>query len=199
MPSERKLPSPRATLRCKVILAGDACVGKTSLCSMFHSKGTVFPKNYKLTAGVELVVSTVLIPDTNTTVELQIFDTGGQDIFREYADKYWAGLGMIVLVYDCTSQESFDNCATWLDSLKKHRLQKEKPITGVLVANKSDLSERQVVSSAAAEEWAQSHNLEFFECASMPPGRDVDAPFNYVANQWYKAYEDKMLAVKAMV
>jgi hypothetical protein len=32
---------------------------------------------------VELVVAPVAIPNSDTTVELYLFDSGGQDIFRE--------------------------------------------------------------------------------------------------------------------
>ena len=28
-------------------------------------------------------------------------------------------------------------------------------------------------------------------CWQMPPGRDVDAPFNYLAAKWHAAYADK--------
>ncbi|GBG74553.1 hypothetical protein CBR_g18964 [Chara braunii] len=44
------------TLRCKVVALGDAGVGKTSLVDMLNAKGASFPKNYKMTAGVSLVV-----------------------------------------------------------------------------------------------------------------------------------------------
>mmetsp|Transcript_9828 Transcript_9828/g.20483 ORF Transcript_9828/g.20483 Transcript_9828/m.20483 type:complete len:195 (-) Transcript_9828:358-942(-) len=184
-------------LRCKVVLAGDATVGKTALATMFQSKGTTFPKNYKLTAGVDLIVAPVLIPKTTTTVELMLFDSGGQDIFRDSIAPCWGNLGMVALVYDTTNKESFDNCAMWLEMLKKHRLLKDRPIQGVLIGNKGDLQERCVVPSEMAEEWAQSHGLQFFEVSAMPPGRDVDVPFAYLASKWHKAYESKVEQVKS--
>lgn len=42
----------------------------------------------------------------------------------------WNSVGMVMLVYDATSKESFDNCAMWLDMLKKHRIHKDRPIQG---------------------------------------------------------------------
>mmetsp|Transcript_21973 Transcript_21973/g.41919 ORF Transcript_21973/g.41919 Transcript_21973/m.41919 type:complete len:190 (-) Transcript_21973:628-1197(-) len=186
-------------LRCKIVVAGDATVGKTALVQMFQSKGTVFPKNYKLTAGVELMVAPVAIPDTETSVELFLLDTGGQEIFRDAISSYWNSVGMVMLVYDATSKESFDNCAMWLDMLKKHRIHKDRPIQGVLVANKCDLRERMCIAPETAEEWSQQNGLQFFEVSSMPPGRDVDAPFNYIAAKWYRAYEDKVEALASVV
>ncbi len=49
---------------------------------MFHSDGTHYPKNYVMTVGAEFCVKAVRIPDTQTTVELYLFDTAGQDIYR---------------------------------------------------------------------------------------------------------------------
>lgn len=40
------------------------------------------------TAGVELVVAPVAIPDSDTTVELYLYDSGGQDIFREQLNTF---------------------------------------------------------------------------------------------------------------
>jgi len=174
-------------------------VGKTALAQMFQSKGTVFPKNYKLTAGVDLVVAPVIIPNTETTVELYLHDTGGQDIFRDSISNYWGNMGMVMLVYDATLKESFDNCAMWLDMLKKHRTHKDRPLQGVLVSNKTDLRERLVVPPEVADEWAQSNGLQFFEASAMPPGRDMDAPFNFIANKWYRAYEDKVESFKSNI
>mmetsp|Transcript_34797 Transcript_34797/g.58442 ORF Transcript_34797/g.58442 Transcript_34797/m.58442 type:complete len:192 (-) Transcript_34797:633-1208(-) len=185
-------------LRCKAMLTGDTTVGKTALAQMFQRKGTVFPKNYKLTAGVELIVAPVLIPNTSTTVELYLFDSGGQDIFRDSIALCWSNLSMVALVYDATNKESFANCAMWLDMLKKHRLQKDRPIQGVLIGNKSDLRERCAVSAEVAEEWAQSHGLQFFEVSAKPPGRDVDVPFAFLASKWHKAYENKIAALQSL-
>lgn len=187
-------------LRCKVVVAGDATVGKTALVQMFQSKSTVFPKNYKLTAGVELVTAAVAIPREAqpTSVELYLFDTGGQDIFRDALSSYWNSVGMIMLVFDATSKETFDNCAMWLDMLKKHRLHKDRPLQGVLVSNKNDLRDRLEVSAELAHEWAQQNGLQFFEASASPPGRDVDAPFAFIAAKWHKSYMEKMEALASI-
>ncbi|ERE84435.1 putative intraflagellar transport protein 27 like protein [Cricetulus griseus] len=55
-------------LAAKCILAGDSAVGKTALVQMFRSDGTHFQKNYTLTTGVDLVVKTVPVLDTNDSV-----------------------------------------------------------------------------------------------------------------------------------
>ena len=37
---------PLVILRCKCVVVGDACVGKTALTQVFHSGGSTYPKNY---------------------------------------------------------------------------------------------------------------------------------------------------------
>lgn len=74
-------------LAAKCILAGDPAVGKTALVQMFRSDGTHFQKNYTLTTGVDLVVKTVPVLDTNDSVELFIFDSAGKELFSEMLDK----------------------------------------------------------------------------------------------------------------
>lgn len=74
---------PLIVLRCKVLIVGDACVGKTALSQVFHSGGSTFPKNYLMTVGAEFLTKQVPISDTNAVVEMYIFDCAGQSIFNQ--------------------------------------------------------------------------------------------------------------------
>ena len=89
------------TLRCKVLVLGNATVGKSSLIQMFHSDGKLFPKSYLMvrskllyvahlkTVGVEFCVKSVCIPNRdNVAVELYIFDLSGQEIYRDLVKKH---------------------------------------------------------------------------------------------------------------
>ena len=80
----------RLTLRCKVAVCGEASVGKTALTQMLISKATVFPNNYKMTAGVDVCVANVDMPDTalETRVELYLYDTGGNEVYADETKKY---------------------------------------------------------------------------------------------------------------
>ena len=74
---------PLVVLRCKIVIVGDAGVGKTALTQVFHSGGPTFPKNYMMTVGAEFLSKQVPIPNTNAVVELYIFDCAGQSIFNQ--------------------------------------------------------------------------------------------------------------------
>ena len=73
------------------------------------------------TSGVDVVVAQVPVPDTTVMVELYLFDTSGSDLYKEYIQQYWNGIYYAALVYDVTSQESFEACKAWFDELKKAR------------------------------------------------------------------------------
>ncbi|KAJ6658920.1 hypothetical protein lerEdw1_019556 [Lerista edwardsae] len=74
-------------LAAKCIVAGDSAVGKSALVQMFCNDGAHFQKNYTLTAGVELLVKTVPVPETSDSVELFLFDSAGKELFSEMLEK----------------------------------------------------------------------------------------------------------------
>lgn len=96
-------PAHRAVsiLRCKVVLVGEACVGKTALTQVFSSGGAVFPKSYLMTVGAEFSVKQVPIEGSDTIVELFLFDCAGHSLFNqvELNTKY-----VLYHTYFCTSK-----------------------------------------------------------------------------------------------
>jgi GTPase SAR1 family protein len=88
-------------LRCKLIVVGDACVGKTALTQVFHSGGPTYPKAYLMTVGADFCVKQVPIPDSNIIVELYIFDCAGQSLFNQLGmnAKYYEDASAVMVIY----------------------------------------------------------------------------------------------------
>ncbi|XP_045546946.1 intraflagellar transport protein 27 homolog isoform X2 [Salmo salar] len=107
-------------LRARCLLVGDAAVGKSALSQMFRSDGAHFQKNYSMTAGVELVVKSVNIPETSDSVELYIFDSAGRETFVEACEKLWGQPSVLCLVFDVSSELSFSSCGRWLERVRAH-------------------------------------------------------------------------------
>lgn len=180
-----------ATLRCKVALCGDAAVGKTALATVYTTKCQQFPKAYKMTSGVEVVVASVQVPDTTVQVELYLYDTAGNDLFLEFVPQLWGGAYYAIICYDKTNPESFEHCKKWLELLKNSRPDKERALKVVLVGTKCDAPpQRHLVSTQAAAEWAAANGMEYFETSSEPPGKDYELPFVAIAKQFHKYYEE---------
>uniref|UniRef100_A0A7S0YD33 Uncharacterized protein n=1 Tax=Polytomella parva TaxID=51329 RepID=A0A7S0YD33_9CHLO len=186
-----------ATLRCKIAILGDCMVGKTALISMFKSKKQKFPKEYQLTHDVDISTVEVLIPDTTISVQMYIYDTSGNDLYKDQLAAYWNGIYYAILVYDVSNFASFDSCKQWFETLKQARVNKDRAIKVVLCGTKTDLpKQRHAVTAETAEKFAESIGAEHIRVSSLPPGEDVENPFMVIAKTLHKNYEDSVASFK---
>jgi Ras-related protein Rab-1A len=116
----------------KAVLIGDSFVGKTSVRRRYLGKG--FIASHIATIGVDFASKTVKIDDK--PVVMVIWDLAGQEGFKGLRRRYYEGAGALILVYDITNRESFDNASAWINESFKHLV--GRPTTLVL-GNKIDL------------------------------------------------------------
>jgi len=64
----------------------------------------------------------------------------------------------VVLVYDITNRDSYNNIIKWLDETKNYANEK---VTVVLVGNKTDLDSKRVVTFEEGYEFAKRNGLNF--------------------------------------
>jgi len=76
------------------------------------------------------------------------WDTAGQERFRTITSSYYRGAHGIIVVYDCTDQESFTNVKQWLEEINRYACEN---VNKLLVGNKVDLSTKKVVDYNAAK------------------------------------------------
>jgi Ras-related protein Rab-8A len=93
-----------------------------------------------LSIGIDFKIKTVSIDNKN--VKLQIWDTAGQERFRTITQTYYKGAMGIVLAYDCTSEESFNNVRNWVRQIELHA---NPNVEKILIGNKSDLENKKVI------------------------------------------------------
>lgn len=149
----------------KVVLVGDATVGKTHLLARY-TRGTL-PKAPTATIGVEFATKTLQLA-IGGTVKAQIWDTAGQERYRAITSSHYRRAVGALLVYDVTKQSTFQNCAKWMEELRQNA---EPDVMIMLVGNKVDLAEqdpsaRQVYYDAARE-FATKHGLLFAEASAV--------------------------------
>ncbi len=157
-----------------------------------------------MTTGVDLAVKAVKIPDTETFVELYLFDTAGSPIFAPLRADYWTSCFFLMAVFDVTNRQSFTNLKGWIEECKKAmpartigkgKKDKQTPrLYGVLVAAKNDLRDSATVTSEEANQFAVENGLAYFECSALA-GTDVEAPFQFLANSFHLQYEQKLKAL----
>ena len=90
--------------------------------------------------------------DPGATVRAQIWDTAGQDRYRAITNTYYRHAIGVMLVYDISCRESFENLERWLVELRDHA---DDKIKVVLVGNKSDLDNQRQVPTSEGQKLAQ--------------------------------------------
>ena len=82
---------------------------------------------------------------------------------------------LAVLVYDITSQPSFDALAQkWLPQAKASQNSQNRACMGVVIGAKADLAHRRAVSEHVAKKWAVDNRLLYAECSAVSIARCVD-------------------------
>ncbi|KAF2315098.1 hypothetical protein GH714_038157 [Hevea brasiliensis] len=100
----------------KLLLIGDSGVGKSCLLLRFADDS--YLESYISTIGVDFKIRTV--EQDGKTIKLQIWDTAGQERFRTITSSYYRGAHGIIVVYDVTDQESFNNVKQWLSEIDRY-------------------------------------------------------------------------------
>jgi signal recognition particle receptor subunit beta len=122
-------------------------------------------------------------------VELYIMDTSGQEMFRPMAAKHWENASLVMMVYDVTNMQSFENLEQWVQHFQT--VNPGRPLCGCVVANKTDLSERINVPVEHGQNFASAHGLEFFH-ASAQDNNGVTEPFHRMAQKFKNMYQQRI-------
>ncbi|XP_056139012.1 ras-related protein Rab-1B-like [Lampris incognitus] len=162
----------------KLLLIGDSGVGKS--CLLLRFADDTYTESYISTIGVDFKIRTIDME--GKTVKLQIWDTAGQERFRTITSSYYRGAHGIIIVYDVTEQESFNNVRQWLEEIERYACEN---VSRLLVGNKSDLITKKVIDCATAQELASSLRIPFMETSAKNSG-NVERAFLTMASEIHK-------------
>mmetsp|Transcript_2244 Transcript_2244/g.6665 ORF Transcript_2244/g.6665 Transcript_2244/m.6665 type:complete len:208 (-) Transcript_2244:296-919(-) len=159
----------------KLLLIGDSGVGKS--CLLLRFADDTYTDSYISTIGVDFKIRTVDLE--GKTIKLQIWDTAGQERFRTITSSYYRGAHGIIIVYDVTDMDSFNNVKQWLSEIDRYAAPN---VNKLLVGNKVDLTSKKVVSTEMAKEFADSLGIEFLE-TSAKNSTNVEKAFMTMAGE----------------
>ena len=128
----------------KLLLIGDSGVGKS--CLLLRFADDTYTESYISTIGVDFKIRTIELD--GKTIKLQIWDTAGQERFRTITSSYYRGAHGIIVVFDVTDQESFNNVKQWLHEIDRYA---SADVKKLLVGNKCDLTTKKQVEYNAAK------------------------------------------------
>ncbi|CAH3039453.1 ras-related protein Rab-37-like [Pocillopora verrucosa] len=170
----RRPASDNFDVACKVMLLGDSGVGKTCVLVRFKD-GAFLSGSFISTVGIDY--KNKIVDVEGTKVKLQIWDTAGQERFRSITHAYYRDSQALLLLYDVTSESSFENIRAWLAEIYEYA---SSDVIIMLLGNKADLNKERVVSREQGEKLAKDHNVAFME-TSAKSGLNVDLAFMAVA------------------
>uniref|UniRef100_A0A8C7I791 Ras-related protein Rab-12 n=1 Tax=Oncorhynchus kisutch TaxID=8019 RepID=A0A8C7I791_ONCKI len=156
----RKMPPRPADYKLQIIIIGSRGVGKTSLMERFTDD--TFCEACKSTVGVDFKIKTVEL--RGKKIRLQIWDTAGQERFNSITSAYYRGAKGIVLVYDITKQETFDDLPKWMKMIDKYASEEAELL---LVGNKLDCETDRIITKQTAERFtSRISGMRFCEASA---------------------------------
>jgi small GTP-binding protein len=166
----------------KIVILGDAAVGKTSLITQFV-EGT-FQEDYKPTLGANIIRKDVNID--NLRVRLIMWDLAGQEKYRVVRSMYFQGCEGALLVYDVTRYNTMDSISTkWLRDFKKYV---KKKGAYILIGNKTDLRDQRVIPTERGKELSIKIKASHFIETSAKFGENIEEAFSLLVNQILSNY-----------
>ncbi|XP_036891814.1 ras and EF-hand domain-containing protein [Sturnira hondurensis] len=158
----------------KIVLAGDAAVGKSSF--LMRLCKNEFRGNTSATLGVDFQMKTLIVDGERTV--LQLWDTAGQERFRSIAKSYFRRADGVLLLYDVTCEKSFLNVREWVDMIEDATTEN---IPIMLVGNKADLRDtaaaegQKCVPGYFGEKLAMTYGALFCETSAKDGSNVVEA------------------------
>ncbi len=169
----------------KIVLLGDAAVGKTSLVQRFvHDK---FSTSYLMTIGMEPSEKFITLKD-GTLVALSIWDLAGQDRFKFIRHTFFKGAKAAMIVFDLTRDSSLKNTEQWYQELYTNA---GSNTVKVLVGNKNDLKDQISVSDKECKTMKEKIKCFDFIKTSALTGDAVNKAFEEMANMLVKQAQGK--------
>ncbi|XP_053512557.1 ras and EF-hand domain-containing protein isoform X2 [Artibeus jamaicensis] len=178
----------------KIVLAGDAAVGKSSF--LMRLCKNEFRGNTSATLGVDFQMKTLIVDGERTV--LQLWDTAGQERFRSIAKSYFRRADGVLLLYDVTCEKSFLNVREWVDMIEDATTEN---IPIMLVGNKADLRDtaaaegQKCVPGYFGEKLAMTYGALFCETSAKDGSNVVEAVLHLAREVKKRTDEDDSKSV----
>lgn len=164
----------------RIVVVGDESVGKTSMVNTLISQ--VFNENEPSTVGSNFQ-SYISFVDSRR-IELQIWDTAGQEKYRALGPIYYRNSLGAIVVFSLTSHHSFESLQSWINGFRDST--GENTLV-YIAANKSDLEDAYEVDYEQAVSWAESHGYKIFRTSAKTKA-GVNELFDAIASDLYSCH-----------
>ena len=173
------------TYPLKLVFIGDSNVGKTSIIQRFCEQK--FEEGIKATVSVAFQNKKLKI-DPFTEVNMNIWDTAGQEKYRSLTRNYLRDSDGIFIVFDLSLKKSFDSLNSWLEEIKNSDI-KEKCVK-ILIGNKSDIKEKEI-DDETINKFAEENDFKYL-AVSAKDGVNIGSMFEIMGGDCAKILQEEM-------
>ena len=166
--------------KCQLLVIGDSTVGKTSILARYTNG--IFNANYLATIGLDNFTKDEVI--NNKTVRIKIWDTAGAEKFHSLAKGFFRNAQGIMVVYDVTNIETYENVKYWTQSIKTHMGNDIDKIVVIIIGNKIDCKEREV-NRKEAYIYCSELGYPYFE-TSAKTGENINETIHFLVQEVLK-------------
>ena len=164
----------------KIVIIGESSVGKSNLLLRYIKDD--FDTSQRPTIGMDFI--TKEIETEEHRFKIQFWDTAGQEKYKSLASTYYKVAIGVILVYDVSNRETFEKLVNWMKDLNINSNTHSKIL---LIGNKTDLIEERLVSSQEGKDFAEKHEMFFWETsAKLNQGDFVNKAFDEIINECTK-------------
>lgn len=146
-------------IKMKILLIGESKVGKTCLINSYVIRS--FNINQLSTVGLDF--RTKKLDIQGKQIILNIYDTAGQERFRNLATGYMKSADGFLVCFDLTSESTLENVTYWINSIKNTA---RKNASMLIIGNKSDLNEDREVTTEQGKQFAAKNGIDYLETSS---------------------------------
>ena len=145
----------------KLLTLGETEVGKTSI--VLRYSDDKFHESKIATIGIDFKIK--MIKKGNEKIKVSIYDTAGQERFKNIVKHYYKGANGVLLIFDITKRDTFEKLDYWLTDLQENSDNLDYLFI-YLIGNKNDLEAERKVSTEEANKFAQEKNLSYIEVSA---------------------------------
>jgi small GTP-binding protein len=170
----------------RVVMLGDSGVGKSAILRQFTD--SEFVANQIPTIGIDFSIKNIVVDDK--LCKLQVWDTAGQDRYRNITKAYFRCADVVVVAFDVTDVASFRHIQAWLEDVKTYAPDGAKVI---VVGNKVDLAAKRQITQETALSLTRELGVDYIEC-SAKSGVGIDLVFETSARRFMEGFKARAAA-----
>ena len=149
----------------KLLVLGDLSVGKTSFIYRFIEDK--FDSYQITTTGLDLKTADIILD--NKKIRVQLWDTAGEEKFNSITKNLILRVQGIIILFDLTNKESFENLGSWIEIIRDHCGNKMQML---IVGNKNDLEEEKDIDEEDIHKFVKAEKIKFIK-TSCQTGENI--------------------------